>query len=100
MWRIGGRQSFHQATVHRFQPVERRFRLRNLYLRCGETDLLGPLGQPAGEKRLATTVLATQRLENASPCLDPLQFLIQRALEPFQPRGKRLKAVLGNRASA
>jgi hypothetical protein len=57
-------ERFGYPPVHRLQPMERRFGLRDLYLRRGEAPAQGLLRKMAGEERLARALLPSHGLEH------------------------------------
>ena len=59
-------EPFAQPPVDGLEVVQRRLGLGDLHLGGGEALAAGPLGQPAGDERLAGAVLAADRLEHGA----------------------------------
>ena len=88
--RAGG-QMLDQAAVDGLQLVQRSLGLGDLHLGRGHAPPLGPLGEPAGEERLAGAVLAPDGLEDGAACLDASELLVDGPLEPLHANGEQVK---------
>ena len=88
----GGRQLLDETAVDGLQLVQRCLGLGDLHLGGGHAAPLGPLGEPAGEERLARAVLAAHRLEGGPAGRDAVQFFVDGALEPLHADREQVKA--------
>ena len=89
---VAVREPLGEPAVDRLQPVQRRLGLGDLDLGVGEARArLRPLGQPAGEERLAGAVLAADGLERRAARGDGVQLVVEGGGEPVEPDGEQVE---------
>ena len=88
----GGGESLHETAVDRFQFVEGSLRLGDLHFAGHEAPLPGPVGKPAGEKRLPAAIVAPNRLEDAPPPGHGVEIGIDGRFEAIEADTERIEA--------
>ena len=79
--------------------MQRRLGLGDLDLGGGEARALGPLGEPAGEERLAGAVLAADGLEGRAAPRDRGELVVDRRGEPVEADGEQVEPRCGHGAA-
>ena len=93
-------QPLHEPPVHGFELVQGRLRLGNLHLTCHEPLSASPIGEPAGEERLAAAVITPHRLEYATAGRHGFEIGIDCGLESFEAHAEGIEAGTGHRAAS
>jgi hypothetical protein len=88
------------TAVHSVQPVQRRLRLGDLHVGHCEAALQRSLTEIAGEERLASPVLAADRLERGAALCGGVEIGVERRREPLQADGEQVQSARRDRAAA